>query len=104
MYWKTNGKEQTEEAAAAIESLFGSLHTRAAEVRGQSALRLDEWVDLATALRITQALRDCRGNRSAAARALGIGRRTLYTKMQKLGVEVGWAPPPMAERSAVGQP
>ena len=27
------------------------------------------------------------GNRSAAARALGIGRRTLYTKMEKLGIQ-----------------
>lgn len=100
MYWKTNGREESEETAAAIESLFGSLHHRAAESRGQSALRLDEWVDLATALRITQALRDCRGNRSAAARALGIGRRTLYTKMQKLGIEVGWTPPPLRSEAA----
>ncbi len=103
MYWKTNGAEKTEEAEAAIESLFASLHARAAEGRGQTTLRLDEWVDLATALRITQALRDCRGNRSAAARALGIGRRTLYTKMQKLGVEVGWTPPPMDLDRLVGR-
>lgn len=95
MYWKTNATGNIEEAEAAIESLFENLHARAAECRGQTTLRLDEWVDLATALRITQALRDCRGNRSAAARALGIGRRTLYTKMQKLGVEVGWTPPPL---------
>ena len=100
MYWKTNDTAESQAAAAAIESLFGTLHHRAAESRGQSALRLDEWVDLATAMRITQALRDCRGNRSAAARALGIGRRTLYTKMQKLGIEVGWAPPPRPEEAA----
>ena len=37
-----------------------------------------------------QALRECRGNRSAAARALGIGRRTLYTKMDRLGVGPAW--------------
>ena len=102
MYWKSEGTEQLEETEAVIESLFESLHARAAASRGQSSLRLDEWVDLTTALRITQALRDCRGNRSAAARALGIGRRTLYTKMQKLGVEVGWAPPPVEEWSMTG--
>ena len=37
-----------------------------------------------------RALRDHRGNRSAAARSLGIGRRTLYTKMEKLGLVPTW--------------
>ena len=47
---------------------------------------LKAWVDLAEAYRIRQALRQCRGNRSAAARLLGIGRRTRYAKMNKLGL------------------
>ena len=47
---------------------------------------LKAWLDLAESYRITQALRQCRGNRSAAARLLGIGRRTLYAKMDKLGL------------------
>ena len=47
---------------------------------------LKAWLDLAESYRITQALRQCRGNRSAAARLLGIGRRTLYAKMNKLGL------------------
>ena len=46
--------------------------------------------DLAEAWRIAEALRACRGNRSAAARELGIGRRTLYAKMEKLGIETPW--------------
>jgi DNA-binding NtrC family response regulator len=54
---------------------------------------LREWVDLAEAWRIVQALERCRGNRSAAARALGIGRRTLYTKMEKLGISEAWYSP-----------
>ncbi len=54
---------------------------------------LREWVDLAEAWRIVQALERCRGNRSAAARALGIGRRTLYTKMEKLGIAESWHSP-----------
>jgi len=57
---------------------------------------LREWVDLAEAWRIVQALERCRGNRSAAARALGIGRRTLYTKMEKLGISEAWYSPRLA--------
>ena len=53
-------------------------------------LSLRAWLHIAEAWRITQALRRCRGNRSAAARALGIGRRTLYAKMDKLGITASW--------------
>jgi DNA-binding NtrC family response regulator len=58
-----------------------------AEARSTS---LKAWIDLAEAYRITQALRECGGNRSAAARLLGIGRRTLYAKMEKLGITATW--------------
>lgn len=58
--------------------------------RATQARTLKAWLDLAEAYRITQALRDCHGNRSAAARALGIGRRTLYAKMDKLGITATW--------------
>ncbi len=51
---------------------------------------LRAWLDLAEAYRITQALRQCNGNRSAAARLLGIGRRTLYAKMDKLSITATW--------------
>ena len=54
------------------------------------SLSLRDWVDLAEAWKITRALRDCGGNRSAAARALGIGRRTLYAKMEKLRITPSW--------------
>lgn len=57
----------------------------AVEIEGHG-LRLREWLDLAESWRIEQALRRRRGNRSAAARELGIGRRTLYAKMHKLGL------------------
>ncbi len=57
---------------------------------GQSPMTLKAWTDLAEGYRITQALRECRGNRSAAARVLGIGRRTLYAKMDKLGISASW--------------
>ncbi len=54
------------------------------------ALPLRDWVAMAEAWRIAQALRSSRGNRSAAARELGIGRRTLYSKMEKLGLVPSW--------------
>lgn len=69
------------------------LEARARRVQGERGLPLRDWVALAEAWRIAQALRDSRGNRSAAARALGIGRRTLYTKMEKLGLEPVWTRP-----------
>jgi DNA-binding NtrC family response regulator len=84
------GEYRDGDAPAGTDALFARLHARAAEIRGRSALTLDEWVNLAEASRIAQALREARGNRSAAARSLGIGRRTLYTKMQKLGVHADW--------------
>ena len=51
---------------------------------------LRAWTDLAEAWRITQVLAKCNGNRSAAARKLGIGRRTLYAKMEKLQITPSW--------------
>ena len=60
---------------------------------GRAAVPLREWVALAEAWRIAQTLRETGGNRSAAARMLGIGRRTLYSKMAKLGLEATWHVP-----------
>ncbi|MDE0887309.1 MAG: hypothetical protein OSB70_17435 [Myxococcota bacterium] len=57
-----------------------------AQANAASAGSLRSWLDLAEAWRIRQALADCRGNRTQAAQALGIGRRTLYTKMEKLAI------------------
>ena len=63
-------------------------HLRSAQHAEPSSLRA--WLDLAEAWKIARALRDCGGNRSAAARALGIGRRTLYAKMEKLDIAPTW--------------
>jgi hypothetical protein len=65
---------------------------------------LKEWVALAEAWRIAQALREARGNRSAAARALGIGRRTLYSKIEKLGLTPVWLVPNAERSSAAANP
>jgi DNA-binding NtrC family response regulator len=69
------------------------LERRARNGGGRGPLPLRDWVALAEAWRITQALRESRGNRSAAARSLGIGRRTLYSKMEKRGLEPSWSIP-----------
>jgi DNA-binding NtrC family response regulator len=66
-------------------------HAEQLQGEGHSAGSLREWLDLAEAWRITQALRECKGNRSAAARKLCIGRRTLYAKMEKLGITPTWS-------------
>jgi DNA-binding NtrC family response regulator len=73
-----------------VDALLERLYRRALEVEGRSSFELREWVERAEAWRIVAALRECRGNRSAAARHLGIGRRTLYTKMERLGVGPAW--------------
>ena len=70
-----------------LDDLFEAFIKEAAARNGGREPGLRDWVDLAEAWRITRALRTCRGNRSAAARRLGIGRRTLYSKMEKLGIE-----------------
>lgn len=79
-----NGQPTTEEFRRFLR------HTQALSSEGRDLTSLRSWLNLAEAWRITQALRDCNGNRSAAARMLGIGRRTLYAKMDKLGIEPSW--------------
>ena len=73
------------------DSDFEDFLRQAARTQGDDPLSLRAWLDLAEAWKITRTLRECRGNRSAAARALGIGRRTLYAKMEKLQITPTWA-------------
>jgi DNA-binding NtrC family response regulator len=77
-------------AAAPVDPALEALYRRSLESDGAGGLKLREWVRRAEAWRILEALRECRGNRSAAARSLGIGRRTLYSKMEKLGLAPAW--------------
>jgi len=85
-----------------LQSLFAEFHRRAAPNGERVTLRA--WLDRAEAWRILHALREAGGNRSAAARSLGIGRRTLYTKMEKLGIHPSWEasddPAPVLRASA----
>lgn len=84
-----NGRSDSDLPTAEEFSRF-LRHTETLAADGRDPRSLRAWLDLAETWRITQALRDCNGNRSAAARLLGIGRRTLYAKMDKLGIEPSW--------------
>jgi DNA-binding NtrC family response regulator len=74
-----------------LENLLGEVYETARAERSAGNLPLKDWLEIAEAWRIVVALREARGNRSAAARALGIGRRTLYSKMKKLGINADWS-------------
>ena len=97
---KVNGRSDGKR----IDTLLEQLYRRALEKDGRSSLALREWLDRAEAWLIVQALHECRGNRSAAARVLGIGRRTLYTKMDRLGVGPAWGVVQGGEALARGAP
>ena len=73
-----------------LSALFVALERRL--VSSGQRVTLRSWMECAEIWRILEAWRQARGNRSAAARALGIGRRTLYTKMEKLGIQPSWGP------------
>jgi hypothetical protein len=87
-----------------VDLQLRDLERQARERSGGRPVPLRDWLALAEAWRITEALRDARGNRAAAARALGIGRRTLYTKMEKLGVTPVWLVRDDARSSAAASP
>ena len=78
-------------SGSSLEKLLGEVYEAARSERSAGSLRLKEWLEIAEAWRIVVALREARGNRSEAARTLGIGRRTLYSKMEKLKINAGWS-------------
>ena len=68
-------------------------HQSAASASGESptttsggSLSLDEHVRKAEHKALVRALKRAQGNRTLAARLLGVGRATLYKKMQEYGV------------------
>lgn len=91
-------RSELEEAVAQLG--LDELENRARKANGGHPLPLRDWLAVAEAWRIAQALRETRGNRSAAARSLGIGRRTLYTKLEKLGLMPLWLVPGPDESGA----
>ena len=74
-----------------LEALLEEVYQTARAERCDASLGLRQWLEIAEAWRIVVALREARGNRSRAARTLGIGRRTLYSKMKKLGINADWS-------------
>jgi DNA-binding NtrC family response regulator len=87
-----------------VDLLFEAFLRQAADRNGGSVPNLRDWVNLAEAWRISHALRECRGNRTAAARLLGIGRRTLYTKMEKLEIVPSFSVRGSSDFAAASEP
>ena len=80
-------RREPESASSALDRLFEEVYRRStAAIPGQT-MSLRSWLDLAENWRIVHALRETRGNRAAAARRLGIGRRTFYAKLKRLGID-----------------
>jgi len=69
-----------------LERLLEALYESAAALEGRPSLELEQWLRHAEAWRIRLALRVCHGDRSAAARHLGVPRRSLYHRMHQLGL------------------
>jgi len=67
-----------------VDALLAKLRLRAAE-QGRS-LTLRTWLEDAEAWMILDAIERAGGNHTRAARALGIGRRTIYTRKKRLGI------------------
>ena len=84
-------RAQESPSTPSLESQLEGVYRTAGEERPDGPIPLREWLEMAEAWRIVLALRQARGNRSEAARALGIGRRTLYSKMKKLGINADWS-------------
>ncbi len=73
--------------SSGLHWLFEEVFRRSTSGASGRTMSLRSWLDLAEIWRIDHALRETRGNRAAAARRLGIGRRTLYTKLKRLGID-----------------
>ncbi len=69
-----------------LEQLFEALYEHAVVLEGHAALSLEDWLRFAERWRIRLALERCGGDRTAAARRLGLPRRSLYFRMQQVGL------------------
>ena len=69
-----------------LEQLFEALYEKAVAAEGRPSLTLAEWLRHAERWRIRLALDHCGGDRTAASRRLGVPRRSLYYRMQQVGV------------------
>ena len=69
-----------------LERLFEALYEEAVAEAGRPSLSLDEWLRYAERWRIRLALERCGGDRSEAARRLGIPRRSFYHRMHQVGL------------------
>ena len=85
LYWLQNPSQgpEPEVAAAAALELIASMEAQARPCDDVETLSEME------RRYVTEVLQRCQGNLSEAARALGIGRTTLYRKIEKYGLKSG---------------
>jgi DNA-binding NtrC family response regulator len=69
-----------------LEQLFETLYEQAVALEGRASLSLEDWLRHAEGWRIRLALEHCGGDRTAAARRLGIPRRSLHYRMRQVGL------------------
>ncbi len=72
-----------------LDLLISALYRVSVEENGGRPPDLQEWLDLVEGWRIAHVLEEEGGNLSSAARVLGLGRRTLYRRLEKLGHRPG---------------
>ncbi len=80
-------RRQTRPESSELHRLYEEVFRRSTAGVSGRTMSLRSWLDLAEIWRIAHALRETRGNRAAAARRLGIGRRTFYAKLKRLGID-----------------
>ncbi len=80
-------RRQVGSESSELHRLYEEVFQRSTAGISGRTMSLRSWLDLAEIWRIAHALRETRGNRAAAARRLGIGRRTFYAKLKRLGID-----------------
>lgn len=70
-----------------VESLPGKI-TRKANYKRRFRIRFGKPLNQVEAKYIEETLKEYNGNKEQTARSLGISRKTLYNKIQKLGIEI----------------
>jgi two-component system C4-dicarboxylate transport response regulator DctD len=69
-----------------LELLFEALYEEAIAEEGRPSLTLGDWLRHVERRCIRLALEHCGGDRTAAARRLGLPRRSLYYRMRQVGL------------------
>jgi two-component system nitrogen regulation response regulator GlnG len=84
---KNTVAEKKERKTSSEDTISEWIHRRLSE--GPEDNLFDRCVDEFSALLVTEALKKADGNRSKAARILGVSRPTLHAKIAKYDIEIG---------------